>query len=120
MGFIKPIVITFIAILVLAQVMPSISYLDGQTLIIASIILTLLQEVVKPVLNLLLLPFNIITFGLFSWVINVLILWLLTVIVPGFHIDPVVILGVHFNYFFSLLLTSFAISVIKGVVHIVF
>jgi putative membrane protein len=47
-----------------------------QTLIGAGLVLALLNLIVRPILKLLSLPLVILTFGLFSFVINVIILWL--------------------------------------------
>jgi putative membrane protein len=120
MGIIKPIVITFLSILALAYFVPSISYENWATLIIASIVLTLLQKLVRPILTVLFLPFNIITLGLFAWLINVLILWLALVFVPGFHIDQVTLGGMHFGSFMSLVVVSFALSLIQAIIEFVF
>jgi putative membrane protein len=120
MGLLKPIVITFISILLLALVIPSITYASWPTLIIASIVLTLLQKIVRPVLKILFLPINIITLGVFAWVINVIILWLAVLLVPGFHVDQVVLAGVHLGGFFSLLFVSFALGLIQSIIDFVF
>jgi putative membrane protein len=77
-------------------------------------VLTLLQKVAKPVLNLLFLPVNLVTLGLFSLVINVALLWLATYLVPGFEIQSMVIAGVELNQFFSLLVVSFLISFLQS------
>jgi putative membrane protein len=120
MGILKPIIITFLSIVILAWLLPSISYMNWTTLIIASIVLTVLQKIVRPILSILLLPINIITLGMFSWVINVLILWAATAIVPGFHIDQIVLFGVQLGAIFSLILVSFLLSLIQAVIDLVF
>jgi putative membrane protein len=120
MGILKPIIITFLSIVILAWLLPSITYLSWSTLIIASVVLTLLQKIVRPILSLLLLPINIITLGMFSWVINVLILWFATAIVPGFHIDQVILFGFQFGAIFSLIIVSFLLSLIQAVIDLVF
>jgi len=120
MGILKPIIITLLSILILAWLLPAVSYLNFTTLLIASVVLTILNSIVKPALKILLLPINIITLGLFSWVINVLILWLLIAIVPGFHIDQIDAFGLHLGWFFSLLVVSFLISLIRGIIEAIF
>jgi putative membrane protein len=120
MGFIKPIAITFLSILILAWLLPSISYLNWTTLIIASVVLTLLQQIVRPVLAILLLPINLVTLGIFSWVINVLILWMAIALVPGFHIDQVMIMGMQFGGILSLIIVSFLLGVIQSVIDLIF
>ena len=87
------------------------------TCIIAGLVLTLLMKIVKPVLNLLALPLNIITLGMFSFVINVIIFYILTVLVAGIVISPFtfpgasfagfVIPSIYFNIIFAFVLVSF-------------
>jgi len=84
MKLLKPFIITVATIFILAYALPTVNYLDFTTLIIAGLVLTLLQKVARPVLNLLFLPINLVTLGLFSMVINVALLWLATYLVPGF------------------------------------
>ena len=120
MGIVKSIVITLLSIVVLAWVIPSVTYGTTATLVMASIVLTFLQKIVQPALKILFLPINLITLGIFSWVINALIFWLLMIIVPGFHIDPISIGGLHLNSFFTLVLASFLISLIQSVIDTIF
>lgn len=120
MGIIKPIVITLISLFILSLVLPGVSYLNFPTLIIASIVLTILQKFIRPVLSILFLPINIITLGLFSWIINVLILWMAIALVPGFHIDQVTILGIQLNWIFSLVVVSLIISIIESLIELIF
>ncbi len=119
MGFIKSIIITLISIFLLATIVPSITYTSWATLLIASIVLTFLQKIVRPILKILFLPINIITLGLFSWIINVLILWMAMFIVPGFHISNLIIGSYHLGSIFSLLLVSFALSLFESLIDLV-
>lgn len=119
MGFIKAVIITLISIFLLAWLVPSITYNSWATLIVASIVLTFLQKIVRPILKILFLPINIITLGLFSWIINVMILWLAMLIVPGFHINSLIIGSFHLGAILSLLLISFALSLFESLIDIV-
>lgn len=120
MGILKPIIITFLSIFILAWLLPSVSYLNITTLIIASIVLTVLQQIVRPALKILFLPINLITLGFFSWVINVLIMWLAVALVPGFHIDKVTLFGMQFGGIFSLLIVSFLLGLIQSIIDFIF
>ena len=55
--------------------------------ILAAVVLALLSIFIKPVIALLTLPINIITLGLFSFVINALLVLLADLIVPGFEVN---------------------------------
>lgn len=111
---IKSIIISILTIALLAWFFPNISYNSSLTLIIAGLVLTLLEKIVRPILKILFLPINIVTLGLFSLVINVLILYLATYFVPGFVISNVVLFGVELNQFFSLLFASALIGFVQG------
>lgn len=72
---------------------------DFKTLLSASVIWLLLNKIVKPVIKLLLLPINLITLNLFSWVISLLTLFLLQTLVGGISITSYAFLGTNFNGF---------------------
>lgn len=78
------------------------------TAIVFSIVLAILNAIVKPILILLTLPLTILTLGLFLFVINALIILLASRLVDGFRID-----GFWWALLFSLLL-SFITSLLYG------
>jgi putative membrane protein len=60
---------------------------DGATaLIIAALVFGIVNAVIRPIATLLSLPFIILTLGIFIFVLNALLLWLVGAIVPGFHV----------------------------------
>jgi putative membrane protein len=70
-----------------SQVLPGMSYgANYQTLLIAAFVLTIVNLIVKPLVNLLLLPINLLTLGAFRWLVNVASLYLVTILVPQFQI----------------------------------
>ena len=87
------------------------------TYLIAGLVLTLLLMILKPILNLLALPLNIITLGMFSFVINIIIFYILTVLVAGIVISAFTFPGASFagfiipkiylNALFAFILVSF-------------
>ncbi len=71
-----------IAVLIAAYILPGADMtLTGA--IVFALVLGILNIFVKPVLHLLALPITILTLGLFSFVINALIVLLAAAIVPG-------------------------------------
>src|SRR6185503_1342473 len=71
-----------IAIIIAAYLIPSVSVnLPGA--IVLAIVLGIINLFVRPVITLLTLPLTIFTLGLFSLVINALLVWLAGAIVPG-------------------------------------
>lgn len=116
MGLLKPIIVSAVTIFILAFALPTVSYLDWVTLLIAATVLTLLQKVIGPILKILTLPINLVTLGFFSLVINAALLWLATYLVPGFSIEATQIAGIEFNQFFTLIIVSFLISFLQSVI----
>src|SRR3989304_10356006 len=57
------------------------------TLLLAGFAITIVSIFAKPIINILLLPLNLITFGLFRWVASSIVLYLSTLIVPAFKIQ---------------------------------
>ena len=75
--------ISTLAILVAAYIVPGVM-LTLVGALIAAVVLGALNLFIRPVLIILTLPINILTLGLFSLVINALLVMLATLIVPGF------------------------------------
>ena len=74
-GFIIRTIVIAIGVAVVAYVYPQITYGDDiTTLAVVSIILGVLNSFVRPLLGILSLPLNIMTFGLFGIVINAALL----------------------------------------------
>ena len=57
------------------------------TAIIVSIVLGIVNALIKPILLIFTLPFNILTLGLFTFIINGFLIILVSKIVPGFYVD---------------------------------
>lgn len=56
------------------------------TLLLTGVGLTIATLLIKPLINILLLPINLITFGVFKWISSAIALFLVTLVVPGFKI----------------------------------
>ena len=59
-------------------------------LIIAGIALGIINFFVKPILNLITLPLRVITFGLFSLIINMALVWIIDVVFPELIIQGII------------------------------
>lgn len=113
-----------------SQLVPGLVAPGGwQTILFAGFTLSILMLIVVPILKILFIPINILTFGLLSWLINVIVIYLLTVFVPEIQIREwtfqgtswagFVIPSIHFNYLMALIVTSFCISTITDVLNYV-
>jgi len=80
-------ILSALAILVAAQFVPGFSVNSFQTALIVALLLGVLNALIKPVLIVLTLPINILTLGLFTFVINAFLIWLTAQLVRGFSLS---------------------------------
>jgi len=81
--------VTAVAVFVAASIVPGITYSSFTGLAFAALLLGIINAMVRPVLLILCLPLILVTMGLFILVLNALLLWLVSGILPGasFHVD---------------------------------
>ena len=80
-------VLNAFALWVVSEIVPGI-HADGVTAtFVAALVLGILNALVRPVVLLLTLPINLMTLGLFTFVINAFMLEMTTAFVRGFSID---------------------------------
>ncbi len=70
----------------LPYLMPQVSMKNFTTALIVAVVLGLLNTIVRPILLILTLPVNVITLGLFTFVINGLMFWLAARFIDGFSV----------------------------------
>jgi putative membrane protein len=75
--------VTAVAIGVAAYLIPGIEVTLVGALVLA-VVLGVINVFLKPIINLITLPINVVTLGLFSLVVNALLIMLAGQIVPGF------------------------------------
>jgi putative membrane protein len=94
--------LTAIAVILLATILPGIAIDGYSTAIIVAAVIAVLNMVVRPLLIFFTLPATLVTFGLFIFVINAIIILLADKLVAGF-----VVSGFFSALFFSILLSIF-------------
>ena len=87
MHIISKLILSALAILLAAYLIPGITVDSFYTALIVALILGILNIIVKPILIILTLPITILTLGLFMFVINGFLFWFLGTFVKGFHVD---------------------------------
>ena len=75
--------VTAVAVFVAAWIVPGIDYSNFPGLAFASLLLGVINAMVRPVLLILCLPLILVTMGLFILVLNALLLWFVSGILPG-------------------------------------
>jgi putative membrane protein len=104
--FIK-IIISSLAVLLTAYLLPGIHVDDYIAALVAAAVLALLNGFLKPVLVLLTIPFTVFTLGLFLLVINAAMVMLASRFVSGFEVDG----------FWWALLFSIVLSVVTSIME---
>ncbi|MBI6115470.1 phage holin family protein [Salegentibacter maritimus] len=102
MNFILRILLTALAVVILAKLLPGVVVEDYLTAVIVAFVLAILNLLVKPILVIFTLPVTILTLGLFLLVINAVIILLADAFVTGFGVS-----GFFMALIFSLLLSLF-------------
>jgi putative membrane protein len=105
MKIIIRILITALALVLVANLIPGIEVENFYAAIIAALILGLLNIFVKPLLVLLTLPITILTLGLFMFVINAGLFLFASSFVKGFSVDG----------FLPALIGSLLVSIISAI-----
>ena len=88
-----------------------------QTLLVGGLLLAIGFKILKPILSVISLPFNMLSLGLFSIFIIAFILFLITLLLPAIDVRPFTFNGISFlgveihKFYVSLLLSYCLISV---------
>lgn len=120
--------VNYLCLWLVAQGLKSVNYQgDWQILFLAAATLAAINLGIKPIINLLLLPLTILTLGAFRWVINILGLYLVALVVPGFSIQPFEFPGLSYqglvippfsaSLLYSYIITSLIISLTTTLVY---
>ena len=107
--FLIKLLVTIAALLIVVKISPWAEVDDPLALVVTALLLGIFNTILRPILIFLTLPINIVTFGLFIFIINGLILYLISLLVPGFTLTgfgPAVLTA------FLVSLTSWAINLL--------
>jgi len=97
-----------LSIILVAWIIPGIRVENFLSAMFVCIIIALINTFIKPILQVITLPINVMTLGIFSLVLNALLLMLAGWIAPGFEVD-----GFLNALFGSILLSLFAMGIEK-------
>lgn len=86
MGIIIKWLIATVAIIITSYLLPGVTVSGFLAAVIAAAALGIINAILKPILVILTLPVNILTLGLFTLVINALLVMLMAMIVAGFEV----------------------------------
>src|SRR3989344_3332279 len=99
---------TVAAVFLTVNLVPGITVAGGwTTILLVALVWSVIMMIIKPVLTILTLPITILALGLFSFILNALLFWAMTLIVPGF-----IVAG-----FLPALLGALVLSVLTWLIH---
>lgn len=90
LGYFVTILATALGLLVVDILVPGVNIANFPAAIVAAIVIGLVNAFIRPVLQVLSLPLTFITLGLFSFILNGILLWLASIIVPGFTMSGLI------------------------------
>jgi uncharacterized membrane protein YvlD (DUF360 family) len=133
---VKKILRTFVtegtALYLTTQIADGLHFAKGtQSLVITALALTFAAFIVKPVINILILPINLVTFNFFKWASHGIVLFLVDLALVEFSITSFSFSGLQTDWFslpaifleqgvVAYLAFSFLIAFISGVIHWIF
>jgi len=100
-------IVSAIAVVVSAYILPGVKVDGLLTAVVVAVVLGAVNMFIKPILILLTLPLTILSLGLFTFVINALLILLVSNLVPGFKVEG----------FLSALLFSLVLSVVSSFLY---
>ncbi len=120
--------VSFVSLLIVAQIVDSVNFTNNYlTIAQAAVFLTLFEYFLKPVVKLLLLPINLITLGTVRWLVNVISLYLATILIVGFSIAPYYFAGINnsgfvipsiqLSLFWTYVLVSFLLNIVTSLIN---
>ncbi len=86
MSLLLRLVLNALAVILVSYIVPGVQVNGFFTAFITAFVIGLINAVIRPILLVLSLPINILTLGLFTLVINALMFWLASALVPGFQV----------------------------------
>src|SRR5271156_3008014 len=98
---------TVAAVVLTVKLVPGIYDSGFVATLLVALVWSVITMVIRPVLKILTLPITIVTFGLFSFVLNALLFWGMTLIVPGFSVAG----------FWAALLGALVLSLLSWLIH---
>lgn len=95
------------AILITAYLLPGVHLQSFVAALATSVVLGIINAIIKPILLILTLPINFLSLGLFTFILNALLVMLASQIVPGFQVDG----------FWWALAFSIVLSLVNSILH---
>ena len=100
---------TAVALLITSNIVPDFEVKSFVAALVAAIVIGLVNAFVRPILRFFAFPITLLTFGLFTFVINAVTLWLASVLTPGS--------GFEIKGFLPALLGSIVLAIVSSLIN---
>ena len=87
LAFLAHLILTAALLLLVAKLVRGVQVQGWGSALVGAIVLGFVNAIIRPLMVLFTLPFTILTFGLFLLVVNVMVLWLVAILVPGIRVQ---------------------------------
>jgi putative membrane protein len=102
-------VVNVIAVAIAAKLLHGVAFDSFTALVLFTVVLGIINTLIRPIVTLLTLPINILTLGIFGLVLNALFVMAAAQLVSGFHIAS----------FWWALAFSVVLSLVSGFLHLI-
>lgn len=109
MRWLVHIVIVGVTLLIVSWILPGFQVQSFGAAVIAALVLGVVNAIIRPILIILTFPITILTFGIFLLVINALMYLLVSVVVPGFHVQGLL------TAIIGSIITSIVSAILQGI-----
>lgn len=127
-GILKTLFVNLLILYIVCQMFQGIVFKKGpETFLVAGALLAVSSITVKPLINIMILPINLVTFGLFRWFSSAATLYVITLVLPDFLINQFFYGGytsmwfdipsVKFHGIFAIIAYSFTMSILNTILH---
>jgi putative membrane protein len=107
MKLIGHLLVNSLALWIVAYLIPGFEFIGWQAILVTAVIMGVVNTFIKPIFHIIALPITVLTFGIAAFFINVILLWLTALIVPGFEITS----------FLTAVIGSIALSLVSWFLH---
>jgi len=80
-------ILNALALIVTSYIVPGIEVANFTTAILAAVVLGVVNTFIKPILSFITAPLTIVTLGLFTFVVNAVVLFIVSAVVPGVNVE---------------------------------
>ena len=100
-------IVASVALLAVTKLLPGIEVNSLFALIMTVVILGILNAFLRPIMVIITLPITVVTLGLFLFIINGIILYLVSLLIDGFEISSLLVA----------IIASILITIVSGVIN---